>query len=49
LRYRCTIADFGFDKKLESLRQFGRKLLLSRCPPKKVSAKSQSPTDKAWH
>jgi hypothetical protein len=42
-------ADFGFNKKLESLRQLSRKLLLNRCPPKQVSLKSQNPTDEAWH
>ena len=49
LRCRCAVTDFGFDKKLESLRQFGRKVLLDHCPPKQVSAKSQNPTDESWH
>ena len=50
-RFRCrfAVADFGFDKKLESLRQFSRKLLLDHFPPKQVSAKSPNPTDEAWH
>ena len=48
-RCRCAVADFGFDKKLKSLRQFGGKVLLDHCPPKQVSAKSQNPTDEAWH
>ncbi len=48
-RRRCAVADFGFDKKFDSLRQFGRKLPLDRCPSKQVSAKSPNPADEPCH